>query len=115
VVSGTTRKETLTFRAGETLKIAFEPFSVEIAFNQQRTLTVTVTAGENAGFSDTVPYEAEKSGRDQIVLSWQESIGTSVVHVIDARQGSSVSFVVPKGGHLLRLHGRADLTGLSAV
>jgi hypothetical protein len=46
------------FRTGDELRIAFAPFSVHIAFHEGQRLTVNVVEGENAGFSDTVDYEA---------------------------------------------------------
>jgi hypothetical protein len=49
---------TLPFRAGQVLEISFPPFTPRITFRSDRELTVEIVSGDNAGFSDTVAYEA---------------------------------------------------------
>jgi len=71
------------FRADDELRIAFASFSDRIAFHDGRRLTVNVVDGENAGFSDTVDYEAIVVRKGIILLSWQEQIGSTIVHVLD--------------------------------
>ena len=45
-------------RVDQTLEIAFPSFTPRITFNSARELTVEILSGENAGFSDSVEYEA---------------------------------------------------------
>jgi hypothetical protein len=43
-----------------------------------------IIAGENVGFSDTVEYEAVAVRDGLGMLSCQEHIGTTIVHVLDS-------------------------------
>jgi hypothetical protein len=43
---------------GQVLEIEFPSFAPRITFNSRRKLTVEILSGENAGFTDTVDYEA---------------------------------------------------------
>jgi hypothetical protein len=45
-------------RIGQVLEIKFTPFTPRITLNSERELTIEIIAGDNAGFSDTVEYEA---------------------------------------------------------
>lgn len=71
------------FPANGELRIAFVPFKVHISFHEGQRLTVKVVEGENAGFMDTVGYQAIRVREDIVVLSWQEHIGSTIVHVLD--------------------------------
>ena len=91
-----------------TTNIAFASFSVRIAFHDGQRLTVNVVDGENVGFSDTVDYEAIVVRKGIIVLSWQEQIGSTIVHVLDFTHARTHTCVTPANGGFLRLCGRLD-------
>jgi len=64
-----TNSPTITpLRAGQVLKIVFGSFTPRIIVHSERELTVEIIAGDNAGFSDTVEYEAVVV-RDALVVS----------------------------------------------
>jgi hypothetical protein len=44
--------------AGQVLEISFATFTPRITIHSARELTVEIVAGDGAGFSDTVEYEA---------------------------------------------------------
>jgi hypothetical protein len=67
---------------------------------------VEIIAGGGVGFSDTVHYEAVSVRDDLIILSWQEHIGSTVVHVLDLSSGNAYTAVTPAKGGFLRLTGR---------
>ena len=48
-----------------------------------RELAVEIIEGDNIGFSDKVEYEAVAVREGLIILSWQEKIGSTIVHVLD--------------------------------
>ena len=75
----------------------------------ERELTVEIIAGDNAGFSDTVEYEAVGVRDGLIVLSWQEHIGSTIVHVLDLIAGEAYTAVTPAKGGFMRLRGRIDV------
>ena len=58
------------FPASSEMWIAFVPFKVHITFHEGQRLTVNVVDGENAGFSDTVEYQAIAMREGIVVLSW---------------------------------------------
>jgi hypothetical protein len=70
-------------RAGQVLKITFPTFKPRITVGSDHELTVEVVAGENVGFSDTVEYEVVTIRDGLVMLSWQEHIGSTIVHVLD--------------------------------
>ena len=57
---------------------------LSLTLNSERELTVEIVAGDNIGFSDTVDYEAVAVRDGLVVLSWQEHIGSTIVHVLDS-------------------------------
>jgi hypothetical protein len=94
------------FPANSELRIAFVPFKVHISFHEGQRLTVTVVEGENAGFMDTVGYQAVRVREDIIiVLSWQEHIGSTIVHVLDFANDRTHTYVTPEKGGFLQLSG----------
>lgn len=96
-------------RVGGVLEIRFPTFTPRITFRSERELTVEITAGDNRGFSDTVEYEAVAVRRGLVLLSWQEHIGSTVVHVLDLDSGNAYTAVTPAEGALMRLTSRIDL------
>jgi large conductance mechanosensitive channel protein len=65
--------------------------------------------GDGVGFSDTVDYEAVAVRDDVVVLSWQEHIGSTVVHVLDLGSSRAYTAVTPAKGGFLRLTGRIEI------
>ena len=96
---------TLPFAEGLTLTIRFRPFTPRIIFHADQRLTVEILEGENAGFSDTVEYQATELRPNLVVLSWQERIGSTIVHVMDFDSRQSYTVMAPAKGRLLRLQG----------
>jgi molybdenum cofactor biosynthesis MoaF-like protein len=92
--------------------IAFVPFKVHITFHAGQRLTVNVVDGEHAGFSDTVEYQAVAMREGIVVLSWQEHIGSTIVHVLDFAQDHTLTYVTPAKGGFVQLAGtlRASFT-----
>ncbi|HEX6533719.1 MAG TPA: hypothetical protein VF041_03930 [Gemmatimonadaceae bacterium] len=88
------------------LEIRFPPFTPRITIQSERELTVEIVAGDNRGFSDTVEYEAVAVRDDLVVLSWQEHIGSTIVHVLDYASGEAYTAVTPAKGGFMRLRGR---------
>src|SRR5262245_25039591 len=91
---------------GQVLEIAFPSFIPRITFNSERELTVEILSGDNAGFTDTVEYEAITLRDGLLLLSWQEHIGSTIVHVLDLKADQAHTFVTPAQGGFLRLGGR---------
>jgi hypothetical protein len=92
-------------RVGDVLEIVFPPFTPRITIRSNRELTVEIIEGDNAGFSDTVAYESIAIREDLVILSWQEHIGSTVVHVLDFRAAMAFTAVTPAKGPFLRLRG----------
>ena len=88
------------FPANSELRIAFVPFKAHISFHEGQRLTVNVVDGENAGFMDTVGYQAIRVREDIVVLSWQEHIGSTIVHILDFANDRTHTYVTPGGGFL---------------
>jgi len=99
------QSDSFVFPVNSELRIAFPPFKVHIAFHDGRRLTVKVVEGENAGFSDTVDYQAIMVREGIVILSWQEHIGSTIVHVLDFAHDRSHTFVTPAKGGFLQLLG----------
>ena len=95
--------------AGLVLTIRFGTFTPQITVHSERQLTVEIIAGEGMGFSDTVEYEAVAVRDDLIVLSWQEHIGSTVVHVLDLSSSRAYTAVTPAKGGFMRLTGRVEV------
>ena len=93
------------FPANNELRIAFVPFKVHIRFHEGQRLTVKVVEGENAGFSDTVAYHAVRLRDGIVILSFQEHIGSTIVHVLDFENLQTHTYVTPANGGFLRLFG----------
>jgi hypothetical protein len=93
-------------RVGQVLEIEFAAFTPRITFNSERKLTVEIVAGDNAGFSDSVEYEAIVVRDGLVILSWQEHIGSTIVHVLDFVSSRAYTAVTPAKGKFMRLTGR---------
>jgi hypothetical protein len=96
------------FHAGQVLEISFPSFTPRITIHSERELTVEIIAGDNAGFSDTIAYEAVAIRGGLAVLSWQEHIGSTIVHVLDLHSGQAYTAVTPAKGEFMRLKGRIE-------
>jgi hypothetical protein len=70
---------------------------------------VEIVAGDNVGFSDTVEYEAVAVRDGVVILSWQEHIGSTVVHVLDLASSQAYTAVTPAKGGFMRLTGRIEV------
>ena len=95
--------------AGHVLEISFATFTPRITVHSERQLTVEIIAGDGVGFSDTVEYEAVAVRDGVVVLSWQEHIGSTVVHVLDVGSSRAYTAVTPAKGGFLRLTGRIEV------
>ena len=84
-------------------------FTPRITIHSDRELTVEIVAGDNSGFSDTVEYEAVEVRDGLVILSWQEHIGSTIVHVLDLNSGDAYTAVTPAKGGFMRLTGRVLL------
>ncbi|MGZ6248949.1 MAG: MoaF-related domain-containing protein [Syntrophales bacterium] len=91
------------------LEISFPTFTPRITVHSERELTVEIVAGDNIGFSDTVEYEAVALRDGLVVLSWQEHIGSTIVHVLDLIAGQAYTAVTPAKGGFMRLTGRIEV------
>lgn len=94
-----------TLSVGQIVEIKFPSFVPRITFNSERELTVQIVSGENEGFTDTVEYEATEIRDGLVVISWQEHIGSTIVHVLDLIANQAHTFVTPAKGGFLRLDG----------
>jgi len=97
---------TSPLRIGQVLEISFPPFTPRITVRSERKLIVEIVAGDNLGFSDTVDYEAVAIRDGLVLLSWQEQIGSTIVHVLDFLSGDAYTAVTPAKGGFMRLRGR---------
>jgi hypothetical protein len=93
---------------GQVLEISFATFTPRITVHSERELTVEVIAGDNIDFSDTVEYEAVAVRDDLVILSWQEHIGSTIVHVLDLTSSKAYTAVTPAKGGFMRLTGRIE-------
>ncbi|MFM9269727.1 MoaF-related domain-containing protein [Halomonas elongata] len=91
---------------GETFAIHFPAFTPRITVEPEGKLTVEIVAGDNAGFSDTVEYDVVVIREDVLMLSWQEHIGSTIVHVLDFGTETAHTAVTPAKGGVMRLTGR---------
>jgi len=93
---------------GQVLEISFAAFTPRITIDSERELTAEIVAGDNIGFSDTVEYEvAVRDGL--VILSWQEHIGSTIVHVLDLTSCKAYTAVTPAKGGFMRLTGRIEV------
>jgi hypothetical protein len=97
-----------SFPEGGTLVIRFSTFTPRITFHANDQLTVEILEGENAGFRETLPYQAALPRANLVVLSWQDRLGRSVVHTLDLDVGRSYTVIAPPKGSLLRLEGKVE-------
>jgi hypothetical protein len=96
-------------RVGDVLEIKFTTFTPRITLRSERELIVEIVAGDNIGFSDTVEYGAVAVRDGLVILSWQEHIGSTVVHVLDLTAGKAYTAVTPAKGGFMRLTGRIEV------
>src|SRR4051812_44944828 len=99
----------LPLRVGLVLEIEFPTFTPRITFRSERNLTVEIVAGENTGFADDVAYEAVAVRDDLLMVTWQEHIGSTIVHVLDFASMKAYTAVTPAKGGFLRLTGRMEV------
>jgi hypothetical protein len=99
----------LPLRAGLVLEIKFPRFTPRITFHSGRELTVEIVSGDNIGFFDTVEYEAVAVRDGLVMLSWQEHIGSTIVHVLDLAAGNAYTAVTPAKGGFMRLTGSIEV------
>ena len=97
-----------SFPEGGTLVIRFATSTRCLTFHANNKLTVEIIDGEDAGFRETLPYQAVLPRANLVVLSWQERIGNSVVHTLDLDIGRSYTVIAPAKGSLLRLEGNVE-------
>ena len=100
---------TSPLRVGQVLEINFPKFKPRITIHSDRELSVDIVEGDNVGFSDTVEYEAVAVRDGLVILSWQEHIGSTIVHVLDLISGESYTAVTPAKGRFMRLRGRLEI------
>ncbi len=96
-------------RTGQVLEIYLPTFTPRITIHSERKLTVEIVAGDNIGFSDTVEYEAVALRDGLVVLSFQEHIGSTIVHVLDFISGQAYTAVTPAKGRFMRMTGRIEV------
>ena len=94
---------------GRVFEIGFATFTPRITICSDRELTVEIIAGDNIGFSDTVAYEAVALRDGLVVLSWQEHIGSTIVHVFDLTSRHAYTAVTSANGEFMRLTGRIEV------
>jgi hypothetical protein len=100
---------TSPFLVGQVLEIGFASFTPRITIHSERELTVEIVAGDNIGFSDTVEYEAVAVRDGLVILSWQEHIGSTIIHVLDLTFCKAYTAVAPAKGGFMRLTGRIEV------
>lgn len=99
----------LPLRVGQVLEIKFPKFTPRITFHSERELTVEIAMGDNMGFADTVEYRAVAARDGLVIPSWQEHIGSTIVHVLDFTSGKAHTGVAPAKGEFMRLTGRIEV------
>jgi molybdenum cofactor biosynthesis MoaF-like protein len=90
---------------GQVIEITFPTFTPRITIRSERELTVEIIAGDGVGFSDTVAYEAVTLRDDLVFLTFQEHIGSTIVHGLDLAAGKTHTAVTPAKGGIMRLTG----------
>jgi len=96
-------------RVGQVFEISFPTFTPRITVDSERKLTVEILAGGSAGFSNTIDYQAVAVRDGLVVLSWQEHIGSTIVHTLDFASGEAYTAVTPAKGEFMRLRGRIQI------
>jgi hypothetical protein len=89
---------TSPLRAGPVFEIIFPTFTPRITVHSDRELTVEIVADGGGGFSDTIDYQAVTVRHGLVVLSWQEHIGSTIVHTLDFVSGEAYTAVTPAKG-----------------
>jgi hypothetical protein len=89
------RRTPTSLHAGQVFDITFPAFTPRISVRSDRELTVEIIAGDNAGFSDTVVYEAVEIRKNLVMLS----------HVLDFDAANAYTAVTPAKGTFMRLTG----------
>lgn len=102
-------------KVGQVFEITFPSFTVRNTINSESELRVEVLSGDNAGFTDTVAYEAIAIRDGLVILSWQEHIGSTIVSALDLRANQAYTFVTPAKGEFMRLKGPFKLKQLNDV
>jgi hypothetical protein len=92
-------------RVGHVLEIRFATFTPRITIDSARELTVEIIDGDDVSFTDTVDYEALAVRDGLVMLSWQEHIGSTIVHVLDFESSQAYTAVTPAQGEFMRLTG----------
>lgn len=95
--------------AGQVMEIRFDKFTARITIRSEHELTVDVVVGDKVKFSDTVDYEAVTIRDGLVILSWQEHIGSTIVHVLDFNSSNAYTAVTPAKGSFMRLTGRIEI------
>ena len=96
---------------GLVLTIRFGNFTPQITVHSERELTVEIIADDGSvGFSDTVEYQAITVRDDLVVLSWQEHIGSTIVHVLDLSSSLAYTAITPATGEFTRMTGRIEVS-----
>jgi hypothetical protein len=95
-----------TIRPGRSLEFEFADFTAKVSFKPEQRLKLEIVVGANKGFKDLVAYEVRQMRDEVVVLSWQEQIGTTVVHVLDLPSRQTYALVTPARGGFLRLEGK---------
>src|SRR3954453_10194615 len=85
--------EELGPKPGQVIEIRFPTFTARVTFHSERELTVEIVEGDNTGFSDTVEYEVASVRGSVLLLSWQEHVGSTIVHVLDRDAGRAYTAV----------------------
>ena len=99
---------------GLVLTIRFGNFTPQITVHSERELTVEIIEGDGSvGFSDTVEYQTITVRDDVIVLSWQEHIGSTIVHVLDLSASRAYTAITPATGDFTRMTGQIEVTSLT--
>jgi hypothetical protein len=96
---------------GQVLEISFPTFTPRITSRSDRELTVETVAGEGVSFSDRVEYQTIVVRDDIVILSWQEHIGSTIVHVLDLSACKAHTAVTPAKGGFMRLTGPIVVRG----
>jgi hypothetical protein len=105
----TASQTTLTIRVGQVFEINFPTFTPRITILSERKLTVEIVAGDNVTFSDTIDYQAVTIRDGLVFLSWQEHIGSTIVHTLDFVSGEAYTAVTLAKGEFVRLRGRIQI------
>jgi hypothetical protein len=99
----------ITAPRGPSARDQFPDLYAGITIRSERELTVEIVAGEGVGFCDRVEYQTVVVRDDVVILSWQEHIGSTIVHVFDLGSRVAHTAVTPAKGGFLRLTGLIEV------